>query len=378
MSTMGRRGFLRACVVVGAGLAGGAAIIGRGPHRQRPMERYLTAGADGGGRHFVAVYDAAGREHGRIALEGRGHALAVDPAGSGRALAFARRPGRFVREIDLRDGAAGRVIASQPGRHFMGHGVYSPDGQWLYTTENDYEAARGVVVVRDARTLAPIHELESHGVGPHELALLGDGRTLVVANGGIHTHPSQPREKLNIGTMQPNLAYLDLPSGRLLSLHRPSDPQLSIRHLAVDGADRVAVAMQYEGTRPDGIPLLARHAGEDALVAMDDPAFDWRSMNHYVGSVAVDPVRGIAAVTSPRAHRFELFDLREGRHLGGRRLRDVCGVAWSPRASAFIVSTGQGRLAQIDPAAPTGAPLRVAELADARCDNHLCIATLDA
>ncbi|MED5402547.1 MAG: DUF1513 domain-containing protein, partial [SAR324 cluster bacterium] len=26
------------------------------------------------------------------------------------------------------------------GRHFYGHGVYSPDGLWLYAAENEYES----------------------------------------------------------------------------------------------------------------------------------------------------------------------------------------------------------------------------------------------
>ena len=41
-----------------------------------------------------------------------------------------------------------------------------------------------------------IGELASFGVGPHEVVLMPDGATLVVANGGIRTHPDRDRAKL--------------------------------------------------------------------------------------------------------------------------------------------------------------------------------------
>ena len=41
-------------------------------------------------------------------------------------------------------------FTSKPYRHFFGHGVFSADGKLLYTTENDYQNARGMIGVRDA------------------------------------------------------------------------------------------------------------------------------------------------------------------------------------------------------------------------------------
>jgi hypothetical protein len=56
-----------------------------------------------------------------------------------------------------------------------------------------------VIGVRDASAgYRHIGELPSHGIGPHDLALLSDERTLVVANGGIRTHPDRRREELNL------------------------------------------------------------------------------------------------------------------------------------------------------------------------------------
>lgn len=79
---------------------------------------------------------------------------------------------------------------------------------------------------------------------------MADGSTLVIANGGIRTHPDLPRIKSNLANMRPSLAYVDVASGRLLQLQEPEPQwhQLSIRHIDVSPDDRVAVAMQFEGS----------------------------------------------------------------------------------------------------------------------------------
>ena len=49
-----------------------------------------------------------------------------------------------------------------------------------------------MIGVRDAQDgYRQIGELPSDGIGPHEATLMPDGKTLVVANGGIRTHPGQ-------------------------------------------------------------------------------------------------------------------------------------------------------------------------------------------
>src|SRR3546814_2990778 len=105
------------------------------------------------------------------------------------------------------------------------------------------------------------------------MVLLSDGRTLAVANGGIQTHPARRREKLNIDTMQPSLAYIDAESGALLHDHRlpPALHQASIRHIAATAGDTVGVVMQYEGPRDNLVPLVGFHRGEEVEIALPDP-----------------------------------------------------------------------------------------------------------
>ena len=259
---------------------------------------YVGCRADDAERYFTTGFAADGRVVFDIPLPGRGHGAAFRPAPA-HCVVFARRPGTFAVVIDLDRGEALRRIDAGAGRHFYGHGVFSPDGRYLFTSENDFEAGRGMVGIRDAEDgYRQIGEFASQGIGPHELVLMPDGATLAVANGGIRTHPDNDRAILNLDTMQPSLAYLDLASGRLRDafglaarLHR-----LSIRHLAVNRDGLVAVAMQYEGSRRDRVPLVGLHDG-GALRLLDAPPATERRMRQYAGSIAFDHGGRLLAVS---------------------------------------------------------------------------------
>src|SRR6185312_463931 len=133
----------------------------------------------------------------------RGHDLVQRP-GTRECVVFARRPGTFAIAFSTDASAAPVEFQSKPDRHFFGHGSFSRDGRLLLTSENDFEAVRGVIGVRDATAgYRQIGEFDAAGMEPHDLCLLSDGRTLVIANGGLETHPLSERENLNVATMEP-------------------------------------------------------------------------------------------------------------------------------------------------------------------------------
>ena len=108
---------------------------------------FLSAARDRHGAFLLAGLDPQGQILFRHPLPGRGHAAAAHPLRP-EAVAFARRPGRFADVIDCRDGGVRTRITPPDGHHFYGHGCFSPDGTRLFTTENDFENARGRRCVR--------------------------------------------------------------------------------------------------------------------------------------------------------------------------------------------------------------------------------------
>ena len=334
---------------------------------------YLSARADDAGGYRVSGFAADGVRFLDLPLPGRGHSFAVRPDGRA-AVHFARRPGRFALVLDLAQGAIEQGVETLGGRHFYGHGVFGQDGRLLYATENDFDGERGVVSVYDAaRDYRRVGELPSHGIGPHEIALLSDGQTLVVANGGIATHPDLPRVKLNLPIMAPSLCHIDRQSGTLLqeltldpALHR-----LSIRHLAVGPADTVAVAMQYEGPAHHRVPLVGLQRSGGALHLLRGPPAVLRAMKNYCGSVCFDASGETIAVSAPRGGLVTFWDVGAGHYLSSAGVPDGCGVAPGARPSEFLASSGQGGVVVIDARSGKARPFSVSRLQNGRWDNHL-------
>ncbi|MGD1935248.1 MAG: DUF1513 domain-containing protein, partial [Candidatus Phaeomarinobacter sp.] len=200
---------LGSAALLGAGGAPAGLTLGTDPF-------FLSAARGTDGRFRLVTLDANGRRAEAAALPARGHSAAISPDRR-TAVVFARRPGTFALVTDMPGGDPIRQINAPSGRHFYGHGVFSADGTLLYATENDFEAARGVIGVYDVQDgYTRLGELPSHGVGPHDIGLSADGKMLIVANGGIETHPDAPRVKLNLDSMRPSLAFIRRSDGSLI------------------------------------------------------------------------------------------------------------------------------------------------------------------
>ena len=296
---------------------------------------YLAAAGLRDGSFVLCGIDAALEVVFEIPLPGRGHAAAAHPS-KPQAVAFARRPGNFALVIDCMSGRVKATLHAPEGRHFYGHGAFSADGSLLYTTENDYANGIGRIGVWDvALGYVRVDEFASGGVGPHDIKRLPGGDTLVVANGGIDTHPDSGRAKLNIPTMRPNLTYIN--DRRILEqielshdMHRNS-----IRHLAVGSDGRVAFGMQWQGDGEAPALVGLHQQGETPLLL--DGAED---MHGYIGSIALSDDGSEIAVTSPRAGLVQVFDAATASYTRSIALTDVCGVAAAPED--FIVTSGTG------------------------------------
>ncbi len=347
-------------------LASSAAMLALPKHARAVFEAECFAAArkDDRGNFSAALFSLSGDMR-SVELPGRGHDIALRPDG-GEWVAFARRPGRFGVAVPIgRDQPV--WFATKPGRHFFGHGVFSANGGLLYSTENDYEGARGMIGVRDvAAGYRQIGEFPAHGMEPHDIALLSDGRTMVIANGGIRTHPDSEGE-LNLSDMRPSLVYVDVATGDLLEEHRLDSAlhQLSIRHLAIGTGDVVAFGCQYRGPEEDAPPLIGFHRRGEEPVIVPAPSRTQEGLRNYIGSVAADSSGGIVAASAPKGGLVTYWDISSRRYLGVSDLNDGCGLAPTHHQANFLLTSGEGWLATAD---SSGAMER--QTSSFQWDNH--------
>jgi hypothetical protein len=361
-----RRRFLSLAAALG--VAPGAALAAA-PEDGAAL--YLSA-RKRGGRDEAVLLDEAGRDRLVVPMPARGHSFAIDPAGQ-RAVVFGRQPGFFALAFSLRGEGGPQPLPLHDERHFFGHGAYVDGGRLLAATENDFEAGRGVLGLYDASpggAYRRIGEFDTGGIGPHEVVLMPDGKTLCVANGGILTHPDYGKLELNLDTMRPSLAYIDAASGALLEKaeFEPALHRLSIRHLALAADGSVWFGCQYMGPAADRPALVGRHRRGGRLELFEGPAQALRQMRNYVGSVAVDAAGAVVATSSPVGGQVIYWDAASGRCLGTTELADGCGVA--PAAEeGFLLSSGLGAMLRVDASGAEKQPL-LAPSRELSWDNH--------
>lgn len=335
---------------------------------------YLGAAKSRLGEYSIVCFNSKMTILKQHSVISRGHAFAY--SSNGHIAAIARRPGDYCLVLD---NAGNKIFEfnAQTHRHFYGHGVYSPQGDILYLTENDYHAqnTRGVIGVYDVKNAYQrIAEFETHGIGPHQINLNADGTQLVIANGGIQTHPNSGRMKLNLASMQPCLVHLDRLTGDFI--HQAVLPEKyrknSIRHLALNKHGDVFIALQKQKSGGDDCLLAKYDHCDKTLKKLPISGPHESLLNGYAGDITLDQSERFLAVSSPVGDTLLIHDLHT-QQTHAKTIHDVCGLTASKLHSGqFIVSSGQGDIYQISAIAGTN---KVETLLysnkTTRWDNHL-------
>jgi hypothetical protein len=281
----------------------------------------------------------------------RGHGLCQNPAKPEHVIMFSRRPGTEGIRLNTITGKLDGDFSSDDDRHMQGHGCYSADGQWLYCTESSISTGAGKITVRDGKTLALVTEFSSHGIGPHEIALMPDGTTLVVANGGLLTHPDSGRAVLNLETMRSTLSYIDSRNGKLISEYQVPETKASIRHLnvAADGTVAIALQVQRQAMKHNGLtPLAAIHKPGQAIKVLTAPEALMVKLNDYMGSVVIHNASRTVAFASPKGDLTLFWHLDNFSLQSYHAFHDVCGLTISQDNKYFVLSNSAGKIRQIN------------------------------
>ncbi len=249
-------------------------------------------------------------------------------------------------------------------------------------TEAHEKTGQGRISVWETQSFTLVETFSSHGIGPHEIALMPDNQTLVIANGGLHKKATGNREILNLDSMDSNLVYLDSQNGDLISQHRVKDKTASLRHLdvALDGTVAVAVQVKRKTAghnRP--IPLAMIHSpGQKQLTPLHAPEKLHSKLNDYMGSVCIHSQQGIAAFTSPKGDLALFWDVDSGQFLNQHAFHNVCGLTLDSEKKHFILSNSAGKIRQINILTLEEDRSRRMSFPNIHWDNHMLTAQIQS
>lgn len=348
------RRFDRRAVLLGSAALGGFLLLDRealaSPHAASGGTSGLVVGpgrrasADGTSQTYhlsIVDLDADEPTMREIPLDFFGHGVTPDPTQPARACIFEKR-GTGAAEVDLSSGEVLAPIVSPKGREFYGHGAFSPDGALLYSTETlvdeDY---RGLVVVRDGRSLKELGEFPTFGESPHDCVLRDEGKTLVITNGG-----GQDR-----GGSGGSVSYVDVATEKLIEKVEIESPALNAGHLAISAAGDLAVVSAARDWMPkETLGGASFRPRGGAMRTMTEPAATTQRMIGESLSLAIHEATGTIGITNPRGSLVTFWNLRRGEFLGELALAEPRGIALTLDQRHFVVSYGRKTsLIRVDP-----------------------------
>lgn len=272
------------------------------------------------------------------------HSASVSP--DGRYVVLVEKWGAHTCTVDL---SVGEVVAEwiHPTDHqFVGHAVFTADGERVLVSEGHFPDtpegyARGILGVRDPRTLVQWRSIPSHGENPHELALVDDGRTVVVANQGTVNR---------IPETASNLAYVDVETGALIEQHHLARTDVLMAHLRVVDDSTVVVVTKSKDVSPRGNDVLVHRRG----MALEPIAWGEDLADTFVDeilSVDVDRARRRLGATCPEAGRVLFVDIDARAVAGVLVLERPLGIALTADGRHWLINDiAAGRVVVVDAA----------------------------
>ncbi|MCR9139853.1 MAG: DUF1513 domain-containing protein [Alphaproteobacteria bacterium] len=255
-----------------------------------------------------------------------------------------------------------------------GHGVFVNQGAHLALTERaprvgyrgSPEKHFGRVTLREPDTLKIIESHSTHGISPHDVRLLADGKHLAIANYGS----TYPRRKRQYGVprhvVEPSVTVIDIDSGRLAAKYASGSSSMELRHLCAHDFDTIFAIQTVLGL---GEQDAAYHRSDPAAYA---PDLTTRETESYLPapilrverasqslrplgstemqklmrqglSIHYEPTHQEIIATFPSTHAIMVFDAASGdlkHHIDGRTmgLEYPCGLVLLKDPRYYVVA----------------------------------------
>lgn len=241
-------------------------------------------------------------------------------------------------EVNLKTKKVLRMIETVEDRYFYGHGVYSQDGNLLYSTEATFRGENGVIAIRNTETMKIVGEFPSYGKAPHDLKMINHGETLVVTNGGGR------KEELLKGA-RPNVSYVDIKSQKKLEVVELPNENINAGHLSLSSKmDLVVVSAPRAGQSSLLGGVSFRPSGEP-VITVNQPAEIIQKMKAESLSIALHESTQTVGVTNPDGNILTFWDYKTGKFLKAIEMDTPRSLGVTKDHKYFVL--GHGRTASI-------------------------------
>lgn len=281
-------------------------------------------------RHALVVLDWPGRKLSLIATNFLPHGIAIRPEKPTVVVAF-EKIGPGCAEFDLRSGELRQFIRPAAGRWFYGHGAFSTDGKWLFSTETVNETGEGRIGVRDAQSFKPLEDFPTYGQNPHDCHLVQEGRVLVITNGGDKA-----------GGDQPCVTWVDIATRKLLRRQDIQGERQNAGHLAItDGGTLAVVSAPRAGLGEQALGGVSlRPAENDVLQLITEPAAITGRMTGEALSVEIHEPSATVAATHPLGGMVTFWDAPTRSLKRALDMERPRGVTLSRSGEQFLIARG--------------------------------------
>jgi len=275
----------------------------------------------------------------QISLNFLPHGIALDPNNHNRLFAFEKiGPGACV--VNVEDFTLEQYIKPLQNSFFYGHGMPNKDGTLTFFTETNIETNKGVIPIRDTKTLQLVDQFPTYGEKPHDCHLIENGTIMAITNAG---------GAIGSNTDQPSVTFVDIATRQLLEKIELDSHAFNTGHLSYNNGDLVVVSAPREGLDNMRIGAVSIRKKNHKLVTMKNPEPITSKIYGEALSVVIEPKNRIAAVTHPSGNLVTFWSIKNNSFLNAISLPHARGVVLSTNGKSFIITYGkQASLIQIN------------------------------
>ncbi len=325
--------------------------IDKNLHFSFPYYPVNHASTDGS---FLAILEGSSQANTTIKIpNSRPHSILVNPWDKKFALIIDQK-GHTISILNTYSQKIERVISSEKGRYFYGHGAFLDPSHFLCTEVDPNDEDKGDLFIRKFSSGEIVKFIPTFGQAPHSVVLHSDG-LLYVANGGLEdTHKFHDSNT--------NLSIIDPEKAKLVAQHFPKDRQLRFGHLVevdngvVLGGRKALVRKEFQSSKNRGQRLMVEptsifSATTTSFTEMrpSDEAVFGKMLSAL--SLAYSPQHNLVLVSHPFSDLVSCWNSKENKfshavYVEGNSPR---GIVWSKILGKFIIHSSRGNVFTYSP-----------------------------